>query len=218
MAQARKNAMTNGVENIIGYTFVDVSILWEALQVPGANRYDIGGRNLDNGNKRLALLGDTILKTVLIDEWYRTMASRAQGNHIVSTVGNNAKLAEVARHNGLHGFINTHPGQFGAVATGTLADTVEAIIGAVWVDSSNLATVLPGFGIEADWESPWGLCIGDPLAPLAAWARFAWARFAWAVRTGEWMERRKVKWLLTYLARCQYLRNGDGLGWKCDGI
>ncbi|KAL9630636.1 MAG: hypothetical protein Q9164_006320 [Protoblastenia rupestris] len=142
MAQASRNASISGVERIIEYTFSDGLILWEALHAPGANTYDIGNRNLSNGNKRLALLGDTVLKTVLIEGWYTTTAPRAaRGSQIVADVGGNANLAGVGRQHGIEHFIVTHPGQFGPVAAGTIADTVEAILGAVWLDSTNLATV-----------------------------------------------------------------------------
>ena len=81
MAQANRNASISGVERVIRYTFSDGSILWEALHAPGANTYDIGNRNLSNGNKRLALFGDTVFKTVLIEAWYITIALRGSKCH-----------------------------------------------------------------------------------------------------------------------------------------
>lgn len=72
MAQIRKTAMIEGVQNIIDYVFQDASVLWEALQAPGSFPYATGGRDFRNGNKRLALLGDAILKVCLLEEWYTT--------------------------------------------------------------------------------------------------------------------------------------------------
>ncbi|KAL9100881.1 MAG: hypothetical protein Q9163_003792 [Psora crenata] len=138
---AKKREAIHGVEEIIRYTFQDGSILWEALHVPGAPCYDIANRNLSDGNKRLALLGDAILKTVLIENWYGTLDARGQGNRHLSRIGGNANLADVGRRHGLDAFINPHPGQFGALGTGTVADTVEAILGAVWLDRSDSASV-----------------------------------------------------------------------------
>ncbi len=62
--------MTRGVESIIGYHFSDSMILWEALQAAGSTVRSAGTRRFPDGNKRLAVLGDTILKLVLVSEWY----------------------------------------------------------------------------------------------------------------------------------------------------
>ena len=74
MATAPKKAQmsdrTHGVEVIIGYNFDDPLILWEALQAAGSIVRSAGTRRFPDGNKRLAVLGDTILKLVLQQEWY----------------------------------------------------------------------------------------------------------------------------------------------------
>ena len=43
---------------------------------------------------------------------------------------------------GLQAFINPNPGHYGPISPGTLADTVEAIIGAVFEDSQSFDTVM----------------------------------------------------------------------------
>ena len=53
---------------------------------------------------------------------------------VVSAVGSNANLEAVGRHNGLDQFVNTNPSSWGAVSSGTMAHTVEAILGAVYLD------------------------------------------------------------------------------------
>lgn len=59
------------VQQIIGYTFTDKSILWEALQAPGSGVIFAGTRAISNdGNKRLALKGDAWIKVLIIEEWY----------------------------------------------------------------------------------------------------------------------------------------------------
>ena len=65
----------------------------------------------------------------------------AEGNELVSRNFNNSNLANAARSHGLEPFIQTHPGQLGSASQGTLADTLEAIVGAVWEDSHSLETV-----------------------------------------------------------------------------
>ena len=68
-----------GLEATIGYRFVQPGIAQEALHAPGlavvtgssVQRF----RNwpmLMAGNKRLAILGDTILQLVLVEDWYGT--------------------------------------------------------------------------------------------------------------------------------------------------
>ena len=64
--------MTGGVESIIGYCFTDPLILWEALQATGSGISVAGTRRFPEGNKRLAVLGDTILKLVLVEQWYHS--------------------------------------------------------------------------------------------------------------------------------------------------
>ena len=159
MAQIRKAAMIEGVQDVIDYVFQDASSLWEALQAPGSVPYATDGRDLSNGNKRLALLGDAILKVGLLEEWYITATNISlllydtehsssgtdylpgTGNEIVATRGSNVKLAMIGRIHGLDGFVNNNPAQGNAVSDRTMAQTVEAILGAVWLDSKNLATV-----------------------------------------------------------------------------
>ena len=70
MATQPVAATTLQVEAIIGYTFSDPLILWEALQAAGSPNRSAGTRRFPDGNKRLAVLGDTVLKLVLVGEWY----------------------------------------------------------------------------------------------------------------------------------------------------
>ena len=63
----------HGVENILGYTFSDKSIIWEALQAPGSGVYNSGSRPISGkGNKRLALMGDAAAELVLRVYWYKS--------------------------------------------------------------------------------------------------------------------------------------------------
>jgi len=61
---------------IIQYQFNDSNLLVEALQSAGSGVTTIGGRPLDEGHKRLALFGDSVLKTVVLQQWYQTRAPR----------------------------------------------------------------------------------------------------------------------------------------------
>lgn len=61
----------NGVQAILGYTFVNANTLWLALQAAGSG---VGG---NDGNKVQAMLGDTVLKLILIDNL--STAGRSRG-------------------------------------------------------------------------------------------------------------------------------------------
>jgi hypothetical protein len=53
------------VETIIGYKFAkDPTLLWEALQAAGSPVRAAGGREILDGNKKLAALGDAVA-----DQW-----------------------------------------------------------------------------------------------------------------------------------------------------
>ncbi|ODM19420.1 hypothetical protein SI65_04404 [Aspergillus cristatus] len=120
-----------GVERIINYQFTNPKIICEALLAAG--RYLPGiVRCSKDGNKNLAMVGDAVLQLVLVSDGY----DKGAINGIVSAKGRNAYLAEQGSHNNLEPFIFKNPSQRDDdVSKGPMADTVEAILGAVWYDS-----------------------------------------------------------------------------------
>lgn len=55
-------------QNILGYQFNDLSLLWEALQAPGSEVLFSAGRRFTNeGNKPLAAIGDALLSLYIKD-------------------------------------------------------------------------------------------------------------------------------------------------------
>ena len=64
------------VQDIIGYQFTERLILWEAMQAAGSMVRSAGGREFVDGNKRLAVIGDTVLQLVLAERWYGDGTSR----------------------------------------------------------------------------------------------------------------------------------------------
>ncbi|KAJ9663579.1 hypothetical protein H2201_005540 [Coniosporium apollinis] len=141
--------MVEGCQAILGYQFNDSDLLWEALQAAGSPVVYIGARHLRDGNKRLALLGDTVLKLVLVREWYTSGRDRAVVDQILSSVGSNANLNSVGQRNGLSSFVNGNPSQRGVVPPNTMAATVEATLGAVFLDSGlqSVAEVMQTLGL-----------------------------------------------------------------------
>lgn len=55
---------------------------------------------------------------------------------MVSTIGCNANLAIIARDAGINQHVILHPGHLGKVSDRTLATTVEAILGAIYLDTA----------------------------------------------------------------------------------
>ena len=76
--EAEMAASISKAEHILQYHFRDRLILWEALQATGNNRTYVGTRRFTDGNKRLALLGDTVMKTALLEDWYDGVGSRGK--------------------------------------------------------------------------------------------------------------------------------------------
>ncbi len=66
------------VEMIIDHNFSDKTWLSEALQLQaaGSGLTRAGDRAVRDGNKRLALVGDTLLKLILVLDGYNEGASR----------------------------------------------------------------------------------------------------------------------------------------------
>jgi ribonuclease-3 len=55
---------------------------------------------------------------------------------LVSSIGSNANLAITARDVGIDQHVLLHPGHIGKVSDKTLATTIEAILGAVYLDTA----------------------------------------------------------------------------------
>ncbi|RMY74934.1 hypothetical protein D0864_09920 [Hortaea werneckii] len=132
------------IRDLAGYCFKDENILLDAL--------DTTGLRVQQSNQRLALLGDAILKLVILDDWYPTGTPKGAGNDHVSSIGSNANLAAAARLHGIEVCVLTNPGHRGPVSQATLSTTVEAIIGAVYLDSEKdldaVRTLLDALGLS----------------------------------------------------------------------
>ena len=88
-----------------------------------------------DGNKRLAILGDKILDLALADEWLKTGASKAGLTKIIQDVASNKNLDRLGNQHGIDRFILKNPSQGIYVPFKVMTATMEAILGAVWLDS-----------------------------------------------------------------------------------
>ncbi|MBP5791046.1 MAG: ribonuclease III [Kiritimatiellae bacterium] len=142
---------------IFGYEFKDASLLEEALTTPSCKMGDPGVKD----NQRLEFLGDAVLGFVAADRLYRSDRNMDEGDltirrtHAVSA----PSLCAAAAKTDLAQRLKRNKGA--APLNGnskTVADAVEAVIGAAWLDGGLDAarTMFAFLGLDADLEdSDW---------------------------------------------------------------
>ncbi|AMG30146.1 ribonuclease III [Grimontia hollisae] len=133
----------NRLQRRIGYTFNDTTLLSLALTHRSAS---------GNHNERLEFLGDSILSFVVADDLYHRFPNVDEGDmsRMRATLVRGNTLAELGREFELGDVLQLGPGELksgGFRRDSILADAVEAIIGAIYLDSS-LETVR---GIVLNW-------------------------------------------------------------------
>lgn len=112
---------------LIGYQFKDRSWLELAL------RHRSMG---NNNNERLEFLGDAVLAYVISDEMFREspQSGEATLTRKRSVLTDRTTLKMVGDRIGLMSYIRINPGLRGKVSQKMVADTIEALIGAVHLD------------------------------------------------------------------------------------
>lgn len=116
----------------LGYRFRDRSLLDNALTHRSA-----GGLN----NERLEFLGDAVLGLVIAEDLYKRYPGASEGglSRLRASMVRKQTLAELARDLGLGEFLRLGSGELksgGYRRDSILADALEAIFGAVYLDSS----------------------------------------------------------------------------------
>ncbi|WP_330926337.1 ribonuclease III [Candidatus Sororendozoicomonas aggregata] len=119
------------LERKLGYLFVDKSRLKLAL-----THRSCGSRN----NERLEFLGDSIVNFVIADALYERFPEAREGqlSRLRARMVRGATLAELGREFELGDFLRLGSGELksgGFRRESILADAVEAIIGAIYLDS-----------------------------------------------------------------------------------
>lgn len=114
----------------LGYRFRDSVLLAEALTHRSAQ-----GRN----NERLEFLGDSVLNFVVADELYHRCPQDTEGalSRLRASLVNRPSLAELARSLQLGEHLRLGSGELksgGHRRESILADTLEAVLGAVYLD------------------------------------------------------------------------------------
>jgi ribonuclease-3 len=124
-----------GLEERLQHTFARPALFRLAL----THRSVTADDPARNDNERLEFLGDAVLQLVVTDLLYRSYPQLAEGQmaKVRAAVVSRGTLSEIARELGVGEFIELAPSE---EATGgrhkdsILADAVEAIIGAVYLD------------------------------------------------------------------------------------
>ncbi|KAJ5517495.1 hypothetical protein N7527_009055 [Penicillium freii] len=138
------------IESILNYEFHDKSLLDKAFEAPGATE-------ARGGHQRQALIGDAALKLVLTELGYESNAStgkprstaypfpfilcfsidEVKGEITISRDSrvSNENLKRLGESLGLNAYFRLNPSSQGVVPRSMMATTMEAIIGAVYLDS-----------------------------------------------------------------------------------
>ncbi|MDA3937663.1 MAG: ribonuclease III [Actinomycetota bacterium] len=123
-------------EEILGYTFTDKSLLREALTHPSYTGEHPG----DCMYERLEFLGDAVLDLIVVEEVFRRFPELPEGNmtKIKIAVVSGTTLSAVAGELGLDKAIfvgESEKGTAGRGMTSALENTLEALLGAIHLDS-----------------------------------------------------------------------------------
>ncbi len=126
---------TTDIENALGLTFIDRGLLDLAL-THRSWAFEAGGLPT---NERLEFLGDAVLGLVITDQVYKSLPDDPEGRlaKLRAAIVNTGSLAEVARHLRVGGQVKLGRGEEqsgGRDKDSILADTLEALIGAVYLD------------------------------------------------------------------------------------
>ncbi|KAJ5611808.1 hypothetical protein N7528_008913 [Penicillium herquei] len=131
MALYLSDAKIEAVEGIIKYEYQDKRLLEQAFEAAGST-------SRPEGNKRLAQLGDATLRLSLNLAGFEAKSLPRKTGHItiaLSKKANNENLASIGFAFGLDKLIILNPSAQGVVPKRLMATTVEALIGAVYLDS-----------------------------------------------------------------------------------
>lgn len=125
------NTNLTGLCNKLGYTFNDLNLLKTALSHRSVGK---------NNNERLEFLGDSVIGYVMAEELYLRFENENEGNlsRYRSLLVKGDTLASIARQMSVGQYLKLGGGELksgGFRRASILADAMEAIIGAITLDS-----------------------------------------------------------------------------------
>ncbi|MBN2703344.1 MAG: ribonuclease III [Pontiellaceae bacterium] len=124
------------LEQTLGYRFKKRSLLELALTHPSFRYED---PDTSDDNQRLEYLGDAVLSLISAEHLFKTQPDAREGDmsKLRSRLTQDRTLARIGADAGLSNFLRLGRGEEkngGATRSSNLADAVEAIIGAAWLD------------------------------------------------------------------------------------
>jgi ribonuclease-3 len=157
---------TDTLQEILGYQFSNADLLKQALVHGSADK---------ECNQRLEFLGDSVLGLVVASEIFNRYPELTEGamSRLRASLVKGKQLAVIAKTLNLGDYICLGFGEKksgGAKRASTLADALEAVIAAVYLDSDLRAAskvVLQWY--EPLWESAHSLIQKDPKSRLQEW-------------------------------------------------
>lgn len=132
MSESMNLMMLQNLEIRLGYAFENIKLLNQAL-----THRSFGPEH----NERLEYLGDAILGMIIAKRLYDLFPSCPEGDltRMRSTLVRETMLAEIAREYGIGDCLRLGPGELktgGARRQSLIADAVESIIGAMFIDTN----------------------------------------------------------------------------------
>jgi len=132
-----REANFRALEAKLGYTFRDRSLLQNALL--HRSHVHVTGQDREQSNERLEFLGDAVLGLVVNEDLYQKFPDRSEGDltKMKALLVCGARLSEVAGEFDLGVHIRMSRSEAatgGRHRSSILADTTEALIGAVYLD------------------------------------------------------------------------------------
>jgi ribonuclease-3 len=126
------------IESILKYEISSPDLLTEALLPPRASKSSKDIRGDTQGNRRLALLGDSVLQQAILEPWYTSsdentskckrlkltqrLTSPEEGALRVQNLARNTKLSEIAQQTGITAYVAKNPCQKGGSIAGYRRD------------------------------------------------------------------------------------------------
>jgi ribonuclease-3 len=163
------------LERAIGHRFRDRKLLETAL-THASYRVEQGGAGADN--QRLEFLGDAVLGVLAAESLFAAHGALDEGGLSVlrSQATSGKTLAAAARRLGLGPRLRMGRGELlagGAERDGALADALEAIIGAVWLDGGLKAArkTYAALATQPDETQPLNVWADNPKGRLQEYAQ-----------------------------------------------
>ncbi len=137
----RRESPFESLEQAIGYRFRDTDLLALALTHPSYRSEQVA---VTSDNQRLEFLGDAVLGQLSAERLFAEFPSSPEGDLTAmrSHLTNGQTLAAIAHDIGIGDFLNVGKGEEnsgGRRRRSNLADALEAIIGAAWIDGGRRA-------------------------------------------------------------------------------